>query len=88
MAEFEGVPTVADDNLHPAEAAQLAADRLALALEEAGFDVGTAFPELRSGWDSSGAPGVRIGAVTCGVATNLAVFLTRAVETGVTLPPG
>ncbi|AEV81990.1 hypothetical protein ACWT_0975 [Actinoplanes sp. SE50] len=77
---------MADDSLAPATAAQQAADRLAVALEEAGFDVGTAFQDLRSGWDSSGAPGVRIGAVTCTVANDLAALLTSAIEAGVTLP--
>jgi hypothetical protein len=86
-SEREGVPTVADDHRHLAEAAQQATDRLAFALEEVGFDVGTAFPDLRSGWASSGASGVRLGAVTCEVADDLAALLVNAVEAGVTLPP-
>lgn len=78
---------MADDNLHQAEAARQAADRLALALEEVGFDVGMAFPGLRSGWDGSAAPGVLLGAVTCEVAADLAAILGNAAEAGVTLPP-
>jgi hypothetical protein len=65
----------------------LAADRLALALEGAGFDVGVDFPSLRSGWDESGAPGVQVGAVTYAVAAELAMFLEDAVNAGVTLLP-
>ena len=69
-----------------AEAAQRAADRLAVALEAAGFDVGKAFPSLRSGWDGSGAPGVQLGSVTCAVALDLATLLISAVDAGVTFP--
>jgi len=68
------------------ESGQRAADRLALALEEAGFDVGEAFPGLQSGWNESGAPGVRLGAVTCAVASDLATLLAGAVSAGVMLP--
>ena len=67
-------------------AAQRAADQLALALEEVGFDVGRAFPGLRSGWDGSSALGVHLGVVTCDVANDLAMFLVDAVEAGMTLP--
>jgi hypothetical protein len=78
---------VAEESSHSTEAAQHAADRLALALEEAGFDVGRAFPGLRSGWDESGAPGVRLGVVTCSVALELVALLFSAVNAGVKLPP-
>ena len=77
---------MADESTRPAEAAQRAADQLALALEEVGFDVGRAFPGLRSGWDGSGAPGVHLGAVTCDVASHLSAFLVSAVAAGITLP--
>jgi hypothetical protein len=70
----------------PDERAQQAADRLALALEEAGFDVGLEFPSLRIGWDNSGAPGVHLGAVTSAVAVELALLLEDAATVGVKLP--
>jgi hypothetical protein len=72
----------------PDEDAQRTADRLALALEAVGFDVGIDFPGLRSGWDESGAPGVRLGAVTCRVASNLTALLVGATAAGVVLRPG
>jgi hypothetical protein len=77
---------MADGDLNPTEVSHLIADRLALAFEDAGFNVGTAFPELRQGWDVSGAPGVRIGSVTSEVAADLAALLFRATNAGVTLP--
>lgn len=80
MAEESASTSSAD------EFAQHAADRLALALEEAGFDVGVCFPGLRSGWDESGAPGVRLGAVTSAVASDLTMLLAGAVSAGVMLP--
>jgi hypothetical protein len=77
---------VADESTPQGAAAQRAADQLALALEEVGFDVGRAFPGLRSGWDGTGAPGVHLGSVTCDVAVSLATFLASAVDAGMTLP--
>jgi len=67
--------------------AQQAADHLALALEEVGFDVGVAFPGLHSALDKSGTPTVHLGQVTCGIASDLSAFLADAVRLGAALPP-
>lgn len=76
------VPRVTEENEH----AQQAADNLALALENSGFDVGMAFPGLRTAWDESGALGVHLGTVTRGVASDLAALLSRGAAAGVTVP--
>jgi len=65
--------------------AQRAADRLALVLEEVGFDVGVAFPGLHGHSDESGTPAVYLGSVTSAVASDLSAFLGDAVRLGVTL---
>ena len=62
--------------------AQRAADTLALALEDAGFDVGRAFPLQRSHDD---VPVVELGPLTPGVAVQLAWVLGQAAERGVTV---
>ena len=67
------------------EAAQRAADVLAVALEEAGFDVGRAFPELRTTVDATGSAHVEIGPMTPEVAGQLAALLRSAAGSGVTL---
>lgn len=77
---------MAEESSKSAEAARDATDRLALALEEAGFDVGKAFPGLRAGWDEAGAPGVRLGTVNAYVASDLAEILEGAVSAGMTIP--
>ncbi|MBT8226364.1 MAG: hypothetical protein HKP61_01960 [Dactylosporangium sp.] len=70
----------------PADAAaQQAADRLALALEEIGFDVGRAFPLLHGMLNTDGTPGVLLGRVSADVAVDLAGALARAAECGVTV---
>ncbi len=66
-------------------AAQRAADRLALAVEDVGFDVGQAFPMLHSGVSSDGLGFVELGRVTREVAWSLAVVLAEAARRGVTL---
>jgi hypothetical protein len=58
--------------------AQRSADRLALALEDVGFDVGREFPMLQGGVDQAGAPVVDLGRVTEAVASRLSLVLTRA----------
>lgn len=78
---------MAEESSKLAEAARDATDRLALALEEVGFDVGRAFPGLQTGWDGAGVPGVRLGTVNAYVASDLAAFLENAVSAGMTLPP-
>lgn len=67
------------------EAAQRAADALAVALEEAGFDVGRAFPDLRTTVDQAGSARVEIGPMAPDVAGQLAGLLTEATGRGVTL---
>jgi hypothetical protein len=57
------------------EVARDAADRLALALEDAGFDVGQDFPGLRDVIVSQGGVVVRIGDVWPAVADRLAAAL-------------
>jgi hypothetical protein len=59
-------------------AAQRSADQLALALEDAGFDVGREFPMLRGGLGSDGSPVVEIGRITASVAARLTEWLSRA----------
>ena len=56
-------------------AARAAADRLALALEEAGFDVGQEFPALRDAVGNRGGAVVHIGDVLPTVADRLAAAL-------------
>jgi hypothetical protein len=69
----------------PAEAASReTADRLALALEEVGFDVGRAFPVLCGVLDIDGSPAVLLGRVDAEVAGTLAAVLVRAAGLGVT----
>jgi hypothetical protein len=64
---------------------QHSADRLALALEEVGFDVGRAFPTLSGGVDRDGNPAVDLGQVVESVARQLADILTRAADRGISL---
>jgi hypothetical protein len=58
-----------------AEAARSPADRLALALEDAGFDVGQDFPALSDAIGHQGTAVVRIGDVLPVVADRLAAAL-------------
>jgi hypothetical protein len=67
------------------EAAQRAADVLAVALEETGFDVGRAFPDLRTTVDAAGSVHVDIGPIAPDVAGQLAALLRYAAGSGVTL---
>jgi hypothetical protein len=70
----EEPPTNAD----PVTVAQRTADRLALALEDVGFDVGRAFPALNGGVDRERLPVVDLGRVGEPVALQLATVLERA----------
>jgi hypothetical protein len=70
----------------PEVAAQRSADRLALALEDVGFDVGQAFPMLRNGVDREGTPIVELGHVTAAVACRLSTVLSQAAQHGIALP--
>ena len=67
------------------EVAQRCADRLAVALEEVGFDVGRAFPMLGGGVDRFGDPVVELGRVTEPVASRLCVALGEAARRGVSV---
>lgn len=67
------------------EKAQQSADRLALALEDVGFDVGRSFPML-GGWvDRDGTPLIELGYVTESVSAHLASVLSQASRLGVTI---
>lgn len=65
------------------EAARRAADGLALALEDVGFDVGRVFPLLRATAGQDGAPVVEIGPMTPRVAAQLAQVLAQAAGRGI-----
>jgi hypothetical protein len=65
--------------------ARRAADELAVALEEVGFDVGVAFPSLTSSVTRDDRPVVDLGAVSDVTASQLADVLTNAVRHGVTV---
>jgi len=62
------------------ESARRAADRLALALEDAGFDVGQVFPALHDSVGRQGLAVVRIGDVGPAVAERLAALLISGPE--------
>lgn len=66
----------ADDGADQA-AARRAVDRLAVALEEAGFDVGQEFPALHDAVGRRGSAVVRIGDVEPSIADRLSSALTR-----------
>ena len=77
----QATPSGADDELSE----QQAADLLALALEDVGFDVGRAFPALSSGTGLDGVGFVEVGRVTAGIASGLALVLSQAAGRGVSL---
>jgi hypothetical protein len=66
-------------------AAERTADRLAVALENVGFDVGRTFPALNGELDREGRPVVDLGRVAEPVASQLATVLARAAESGHTV---
>lgn len=68
----------------PKRAAHRMADRLALALEAAGFDVGREFPMLSGTLDSQGTPIVGVGEVGETTANRLSAVLSDAARLGVT----
>jgi hypothetical protein len=59
------------------QAARRSADRLALALEDAGFDVGQDFPSLHDAFGRQGVAVVRIGDVLPPIADRLAAVLSQ-----------
>lgn len=77
---------MAEQDLGPEATARRSADRLALALEDVGFDVGRAFPMLRSRLDRDGAPVVELGHVSGTVASHLSTVLSQAAQHGITVP--
>ena len=64
--------------------ARKAADRLATALEDAGFDVGREFPGLYGDIGKQGTGVVRIGDLEVATANQLADVLWRAANAGIT----
>jgi hypothetical protein len=68
------------------EVALQVADRLAVALEEAGFDVGRSFPALQGSITLDATARVELGRVTAEDAVRLATLLERAVAQGITAP--
>jgi hypothetical protein len=72
-----------EDPASPKRMAQRSADRLALALEDVGFDVGQEFPTLRGEVGAGGEPFVEVGRVSRATAARLSVILTEAARHGV-----
>jgi hypothetical protein len=71
--------------LDPEATARRSADRLALGLEDVGFDVGRTFPMLGSGLDRERRPVVELGRVTATVAADLSNVLSLAAQSGITV---
>jgi hypothetical protein len=67
----------------PERTARNAADQLATALEEVGFDVGREFSGLRSALNLGNRPAVDVGRITAESAFTLARILTEAAGHGV-----
>ncbi|MFI5911572.1 hypothetical protein [Dactylosporangium sp. NPDC051541] len=63
--------------------AQQSADALALALEDAGFDVGLEFPLLQAAVGQDGTPVVEVGHLAPAVASRLADLVARAASSGI-----
>ena len=68
-----------------AAGAQASADRLALALEDVGFDVGQEFSALHDTIGRHGLAVVRLGDIGPATADRLVLVLSRAAESGITL---
>jgi len=68
--------------------ARRSADRLAVALEEVGFDVGREFPMLTGCVDRHGEPAVELGRVSASVADGLSAVLREAARHGVATRAG
>jgi len=71
----DGRAAMTRDDRANQESAREAADRLALALEDAGFDVGQEFPALHDAVGRQGVVVVRIGDIRPAVAERLAALL-------------
>ena len=71
------------DESTPERAARQAADQLATALEEVGFDVGREFSGLQSALNLGNKPAVDVGRITSESAVTLARILTEAAGHGV-----
>jgi hypothetical protein len=72
----------------PERVAQAAADQLATALEEVGFDVGREFTMLQGRTDLSRAPRVDVGRISIISAARLVSILTEAAQRGMTVANG
>ncbi|MEV4535393.1 hypothetical protein AB0J82_16335 [Asanoa sp. NPDC049518] len=68
-----------------AAGAQTSVDRLAIALEDVGFDVGQEFSELHDTIGRHGIAVVRLGDIGPATADRLALVLSRAAERGISL---
>ncbi len=82
------MPATLPSDTNPERRAQTAADRLATALEEVGFDVGCEFTMLQGRADLSHEAQVELGQISVATAIRLASVLTDAAGRGVTLPIG
>jgi hypothetical protein len=80
-----GIVAMVEPKPRPDSDAQRAADRLALVLEDIGFDVGREFPALSFGVDRAGMPVVELGAVTVTVADGLSAVLRQAASRGIVI---
>ena len=77
---------MASDDRGTEAQAQRATDRLALALEDAGFDVGQEFPALHDAIGRQGFGVVRIGDVHPTTAERLAAVLSRGTRGDIAHP--
>jgi len=72
----------------PERVAQAAADQLATALEEVGFDVGREFTMLQGRADLNRTPRVDVGRISTTSAARLVRVLTEAARRGITVADG
>lgn len=81
----------ADDlpaSTRPEHLAQDAADHLATALEEVGFDVGREFTMLQGRLDLNRTPRVDVGRISVASAARLIRVLLEAAQRGITVAAG
>jgi hypothetical protein len=72
----------------PERLAQDAADHLATALEEVGFDVGREFTMLQGRVDLDRTPRVDVGRISTASAARLVSVLVEAAQRGITVAAG
>jgi hypothetical protein len=86
MGADEPMPdTKSPDGRSPEQVASDAADRLASALEEVGFDVGREFTMLQGQVGMGGEPLVELGCISTAAALRLIRVLAESARRGVTL---